>query len=224
LNKLTRLLLFFLLMTLLACDAKLFETEEEPPAPEVSKIFTSLPSSQIFAGDSAKFWVEASNPGEGGLSYDWDKSAGVFLSAPDQDTVMWRAPFQGNPQTIIEVNVANNNKSVTKSRPIEVVSLDIPVVNIVYPRELAYLIQYETVDLEAEAYHDNGISHVEFFVNDSSLGILDGNTSNLYIKSWLNQAPAGSAEIKVTAVARSAATEGSDKVVVNIEGVIPGKK
>jgi hypothetical protein len=206
-----------------ACDAKLFETEEEPPAPEVSKIFTSLSSSQIFAGDSAKFWVTASNPGEGNLTYNWNKSAGEFLSAPDQDTIKWRAPFQGGDQSI-EVNVSNNDKTVTKSIPIEVISLNIPVVNILYPKENEYLVQYETIELKTEAFHDNGISHVEFFINDSSLGIIDGNTSNSYSKSWLNQAPAGRAEIKVTAVARSASTESFDKVVVNIEGVVPGKK
>lgn len=65
---------------------------------------------------------------------------------------------------------------------------------------------------------------MEFFVNDSSLGILDGNNQNIYTKSWLNNAPAGRAEVKVTAVARSAATEGFDRVGVNVEGVIPGKK
>jgi hypothetical protein len=207
----------------LACDAKLFETEEEPPAPEVSKIFTSLSSPQIFAGDSAKFWIEASNPGEGSLTYDWNKSAGEFLSAPDQDTIKWRAPFQGGNQTI-EVNVSNNDKTVTKNIPIEVISLNIPIVNILNPKENAYLVQHETTEIKVEAFHDNGISHVEFFINDSSLGIIDGNTSNSYTKSWLNQAPAGRAEIKVAAVARSAATESFDKVVVNIEGVIPGKK
>ena len=112
-NILTRLTFFILLIILLSCDAKLFETEEEPPAPEVSEIFTSL--SEIFAGDSVKFWVNASNPGEGSLSYDWNKSAGEFLSAPDQDTVMWRAPFKGGNHTI-EVNVANKDKTVKKSK------------------------------------------------------------------------------------------------------------
>ena len=209
-------------MILVACDAKLFETEEEPPAPEVSKIFTSLSIREIFAGDSAKFWIEASNPGEGSLSYNWNKSGGEFLSAPNQDSIMWRAPFEGGEQTI-EVNVSNNDKTVTKSIPIEVISLDIPVVHIVYPKEDAYLVQYETIELKAEAFHDNGISYVEFFINDSSLGILDGKSSNIYTKSWLNRALAGRSEIKVTAVARSAVTEGFDKVGVNIEGVIPGK-
>ena len=221
-NKISKLLLLLLLF-LWACDAKLFETEEEPPAPEVSEIFTSLTSSRIMAGDSAKFWVNASNPGEGRLIYDWDKSAGEFLSTPDQDTINWRAPFQGGDQ-IIKVNVSNNDQTVTKSKTLEVISLLVPVVNIIYPKEDAYLVQYETIELKAEAYHDNGISHVEFFINDLSLGILDGGSSNIYTKSWLNSAPAGRAEIKVTAVARSAATVGFREVGVNIEGVIPGKK
>jgi len=219
---LIRVSFFILIGLFLACDAKLFETEEDPPAPDVSEIFTSLPHSRITAGDTAIFWVSASNPGEGSLSYNWNKSAGDFLSAPDQDTVKWRAPFQGGNQTI-EVNVANNETSVKKTKVIEVVSLETPIVTIVYPKENAYLVQYETIEIEVEAFHDNGISHVEFFINDTSLGIIDGNTSNSYKKSWLNNAPAGMAEIRATAVAVSAATEGFDKVIVNIEGVIPGK-
>ncbi len=220
-NKLAIFSIFVLFMVFLACDAKLFETEEDPPV--VSAVFTTLSNAQILARDSAEFWVDASNPGEGSLNYDWNISAGDFLSAPDEDKIKWRAPFQGGIVTI-EVDVSNNDKSVTKKKDITVISLNIPVVNIIYPKENAYLVQYETIEMEAEAFHDNGISHVEFFVNDSSLGILDGNTSNTYIISWLNEAPAGSAEIKVTAVARSAATMGSDNVIVNIEGVIPGKK
>jgi hypothetical protein len=206
-----------------SCDPKLFESEEEPAAPEVSEILTNMPNSRILAGDSATFWVNASNPGEGSLSFDWNKSAGDFLSPPDQDTVKWRAPFSGGDE-VLEVRVSNNDKTTSKNKSIEVVSLDIPVVNILHPKEGSYLVQFENINLEAEAYHDNGISHVEFFVNDSSLGIIDGNSSNNYVVSWRNDAPAGQAEIKVTAVARSAATIGMDRVNVNIEGVIPGKK
>jgi hypothetical protein len=206
-----------------SCDPKLFETEEDPLGPTVSEIFTSISNLQILVGDSAKFWVEASNPGEGSLHYDWDISSGEFLSSPDQDTIKWRAPFNGGRETI-EVRVSNNDKTTVKTKDIDVISLGIPVVNIIFPKDDAYLVQYETIEMEAEAFHDNGISHVEFFVNDSSLGIIDGNTSNNYTVSWLNKTPAGDAEIKVTAVARSAGTVGSDKVFVNIEGVIPGKK
>jgi len=124
----------------------------------------------------------------------------------------------------MEIKVSNNDKTTIKSKEIEVVSLDIPVVNLLYPKENSYLVQYETIELEAEAYHDNGISHVKFFVNDSSLGIIDGNNTNRYTQVWINNAAAGIAEIKVEAVARSAATVGMDRVQVNIEGVVPGKK
>ena len=208
---------------LFSCDPKLFETEEDPPAPEVSQIYSSLSNSNILAGDSAEFWVEASNPGEGGLIYNWDISSGEFLSTPDEDSIKWRAPFTGGNVTI-EVSVSNTDKGTSRSRLIEVVSLDIPVVNILYPREDSYLVQYETINIEMEAFHDNGISHVEIFVNDSSLGIIDGNATNRYTAPWLNEAPAGRAEIKVTAVSRRAGTIGSDNVSVNIEGVIPRKK
>ncbi len=208
-------------VVLFTCDSKLFETEEDPPV--VSAVFTTLSNAQILARDSAEFWVDASNPGEVSLNYDWNISAGDFLSAPDENKIKWRAPFQGGIVTI-EVDVSNNDKSVTKKKDITVISLNIPVVNIIYPKENAYLVQYETIEMEAEAFHDNGISYVKFFVNDSPLGILDGNTLNTYIISWLNEAPAGSAEIKVTAVAREADTRGVDSISVNIEGVIPGKK
>ena len=139
-----------------SCDPKLFESEEEAPAPVVGEIISSLSNSIIIVGDSASFWVNASNPGEGSLVYDWNISAGNFLSAPDQDTVKWRAPFSGGIATI-EVNVSNDEKTTTKNRQIEVVSLDIPVVNILYPREDSSLVQYETIKLETEAFHDNGI-------------------------------------------------------------------
>jgi hypothetical protein len=208
---------------ILSCDSELFKTEEEPLAPVVGEIQTSLSNFTIFAGDSATFWVEASNPGEGSLAYDWNISAGEFLTSPDQDNIKWRAPFSGGIQTI-EIEVSNNDRTTTKRKEVEVVSLDIPVVNILYPKEDSYLVQYETIELEAEAFHDNGISYVEFVVNDSSLGIIDGNATNRYTDVWLNNAPAGRAEIEVVAVARSAGTEGMDRIQVYIEGVVPGKK
>ena len=218
----TRISIFIFLLSLLACDPKLFESEEEPPAPEVSDIFTTLSNSQILAGDSAEFWVEASNPGEGSLHYDWDVTDGYFLSPWDEPSVKWRAPFQGGTETI-EINVSNNDKTTRGTKDITVVSLDTPAVNILSPMKMAYLVQYETIEIEVEAFHDNGISYVEFYENDESIKILTSKESNIYKVSWLNEAPAGHAEIKVEAVAKISGIMGSDIITVNIEGVIPGK-
>ncbi|MEE9117791.1 MAG: Ig-like domain-containing protein, partial [Calditrichia bacterium] len=203
--------------------AKLFETEEDPPAPEVSEIFTSLSNSRILAGDSTEFWVEASNPGSGSLHYDWNATDGYFLSPWDTEHIKWRAPFQGGIETI-EIRVSNDDETIHKSKDITVVSLDTPVVNILSPKNDAYLVQFETIELVAEAFHDNQISVVEFFVNDKSIEILGREESNQYKVSWLNEALAGNAEIKVTAVASITGIMGIDSITVNIEGVIPGKK
>jgi hypothetical protein len=210
-------------MTLVACDAKLFETEEEPPAPEVSEIFTSLSNSQIWAGDSAEFWIDASNPVEGNLKYDWSATGGYFLTPRDVPSVKWRAPFKGGAERI-EIRVSNTDKTTLQDKPLTVISQDTPVINILTPINEEYLVQHETIEIEAEVIHDNDITFVEFFINDESNKILNGNMSNRYKYSWHNNAPAGVAEIKVTAVAEITGFVGRDSIMVNIEGVIPGKK
>jgi hypothetical protein len=206
----------------LSCDPKLFESEEEPEAPEVSDIFTNLSNSQIFAGDSAEFWIEASNPGEGSLKYEWNASGGYFLTTRDIANVKWRAPFQGGEERI-EVKVSNNDKSTFQDKPLFVVSKSVPVVNILIPNDEAYLVQFDMIDIEAEVIHDNRITFVEIFINDESIEVLNGNTSNQYSYSWQNDAPSGKAEIKVSAVAEITGIIGSDSIIVNVEGVIPGK-
>jgi len=206
-----------------SCDPKLFESEEEPPAPEVSDIFTDLSNSQIWAGDSAEFWIDASNPGEGSLKYDWSATGGYFLTPRDIPHVKWRAPFKGGPEKI-EVRVSNNDKTTLQDKPLTVVSRSTPVVNILSPVNEAYLVQFETIDIEAEVIHENDITYVEIFINEESIKILNGNQSNQYKYSWINNAAAGGAEIKVTAVAEITGNVGGDSIIVNIEGVIPGKK
>jgi hypothetical protein len=223
LNKLFNLIILICFAISFSCDPKLFESEEEPPAPEVSAIVTSLSNSQIMAGDSAEFWVDASNPGEGSLKYDWSTTGGYFLTPRDIPNVKWRAPFTGGLERI-EIRVSNNDKTTLRDKQITVVSQAIPIVNILSPINEAYLVQYETIDIEVEVIHENEITFVEFFVNDESIKILNGNPSNQYKYSWLNNAPAGVAEIKVTAVAEITGNVGGDIIRVNIEGVIPGKK
>ena len=126
---------------------------------------------------------------------------------------------------IVQVNVANKNKSVTKKKTVRVVSLDNPIVKILSPLDQVYLVQYETTKIEVEAFHDNGITSVEFYVNDGSIEVLDDENTNKYIIDWMIAIPAGEAKIKVTAKAKPpASTTSSDSVFVNIEGVIPGKR
>ncbi len=215
-------ILFILISMFIACDPDLFKTEDESPEPEVGEIQSNL--SAVFVGDTVKFWVIASDPDGGTLNYIWNTNGGEFITSSEEDSVLWRAPFQGDDY-LVQVNVANKNKSVTKKKTIRVVSLDNPVVNLISPLDQEYLVQYETIKIDVEAFHDNGITSVEFFVNDISINVLDDEDSNKYIIDWMVDAPAGESKIKVTAKAKPpASTTSSDSVYVNIEGVIPGKR
>lgn len=207
----------------IACDPDLFKTEDEVAAPEVSDIMTDLSNSRLNAGETAGFWVHASNPDGGNLSYNWNSSCGSFLTVPDVDTVQWRAPYSGGTCTI-SISVSNQEKTTSRSRIIEVVSLDTPSVSITSPAPNSYLVQYNPVELQAEAFHDNGIAYVEFFINDHSIGIVDGHENIHYQINWDGNAPAGSLEVKVNARANITSIMGSDSIIVMVEGIIIGKE
>jgi hypothetical protein len=105
-----------------------------------------------------------------------------------------------------------------------VISLANPVVSILSPGSGAYLVQFESIEIKAEAFHDNRIAEVDFFINENLISTIGGHTSNIYVINWTNTEPAGAAEIKVRATANQTGTTGMDSVNVIIEGVVPGKK
>ena len=220
--KLTIGISLLLILLYSGCDPDLFKTEDEIEPPSVSDIYSDHPSFQVYVGDTAYFWVVASDPGGEALSYNWNKSAGNFLTPPDADSVLWRAPVQGGTATI-QVNVSNSEKTSDRSKDVNVLSLEKPSVNIIIPAVQSYLVQYEQVEIKAEAFHDNGISYAAFFVNDSLLGLVDGNQSNQYEFIWERADPAGVTEIKVAAYANITGAIGADSITVQIEGVVLGK-
>jgi hypothetical protein len=52
---------------------------------------------------------------------------------------------------------------------------------------------------------------------------LSGSISNNYEFSWMVREDAGPVELKISAVAKQNDLTGSDSVLVNVEGIIPGK-
>jgi hypothetical protein len=213
--------LYLLIILFIACDPDLFKPKDESPEPEVGEIQSNL--SAVFVGDTVKFWVIASDPDGGTLNYIWNANAGEFITSSEEDSVLWRAPFQGGDYTV-QVNVANKYKSVTKKKTVRVVSLDKPVVKILSPLDQQYLVLYETTKIEAEAINENEILYVEFFVNDSSIEILNGKETNIYSMDWIIKNNVGVTEIKVSATAKVTDSTNADSIIVNIEGVIPGKR
>ena len=123
----------------------------------------------------------------------------------------------------ITVKVSNSEKDVTRGREITVPSHNAPQVNIISPKSGEFFVQESNVLIDATAISENGISRADFYVKDSLVSSLSGSSNNNYKFSWIVREDAGPVELKVSAVAKQTGLTGCDSVLVNVEGIIPGK-
>lgn len=191
-------------------------------APEIESINVS--ASTANPGDTVLVWVVASNPEEGFLTYSWQKSGGKFIEPADQDTAFWIAPLQGgNYELKATVSNEKKNKSITKT--VNVISAQKAIVNILNPKQGDFYVLGQTISVQAEAYHDNDLSKVEFFVNDSLVDQKDFSLDNTYNFSVAtNPAMIGETSLKIKAeVFGQPENRSSDIVSVFVEGILPRK-
>ncbi|GAB4377786.1 MAG: hypothetical protein Kow0042_26000 [Calditrichia bacterium] len=169
--------------------------------------------------------VKASNPEEGVLSYEWTVSpnSGSFIDPTDRASTRWIAPLQGDVYTFT-VKVSNSYKTSEESKKITVLDLVNPVVDIKSPSEDSYITQFRSFKIRAEAVHKNGIKEVRLYINDAFIKYLNALSNNLYETTFTADSTyVGKTEIKVEAEANIVRTLGADSVMVNIEGILPGK-
>ena len=213
---------FYLIMLTAACDKELFNLNKEAKEPESGDIQTDPGGFQLNAGDTASFWVNATDPDGKSLTYKWTKQDGIFLTTSDQDQVTWRAPYRGGTYRI-SVTISNAEKSISRSKDILVNSYIKPTVRILKPHDNAFLVQYQTQLVEVEAFHDNGIASVALYIGDDFAGYMDASGESRYQMNWYVDNLAGDIRIRTIALANTNVTS-TDSIVVQIEGVIPGKK
>ena len=207
----------------LACDPDLFKSEDEGEDPEVGDIITDKTELAVHVGDTLRCWVNASDPEGGTLQYLWENDGGEFVTTPDRDSVIWRAPLHGGDYNL-QVKVSNKSKSVTRGKLIRVNSYEKPVVNIISPVNGSFLIQFNSYALITEAFHDNGISNVRIYVNGVLVGTCKEIQPSLFRLDWTADTPAGLTKLKAIAQARSTAAVNADSIYVSLEGVVPGKQ
>jgi hypothetical protein len=214
------LVLWIPVLLWISCDPDLFKQKQ---APQIFSI-TSDKGFIINPGDTITLTVEATNPEEGELSYEWSAQAGVFLSSLDDKSVVWKAPFSGGTYPV-RVKVSNADKSSERSADVVVRSMIAPLVRMIQPQDNAFLVQYSTIEIEADAIHENGIFRAWLVVNDTlEITQVPKIEGSRYKFTWNTDIPYGPAELKVIAEANITGVQGSDSVNVTIEGVIPGKK
>jgi len=207
-----------ILFLILGCDSNIFDLPKEP-------VIESLESSRFIVdpGDTVHFSVSAKNPNKGTLQYEWLANGGQFLPPFDQPEIDWKSPVVGGLFQIT-VKVSNAKKSSSRSEQITVRSYVNPYVQILSPKNGAYVIQYSDVTIKARAQHNNGIHLVNFYVNDSLLARLSGGPNDEYNFTFPLAVSAGNAKLKVEAIANTTATIGKDSITVSVEGIILGKK
>ncbi len=186
-----------------------------------------LSAKQVMPLDTVVANIEATNPIAGSLEYNWSvqPNRGYFLQPADGDTAFWVAPVQGGVYQI-SVTVSNSKRSVTSSpEEVNVLISSDPLVEIRKPLAEEYFVVGQTITIESRASHDNGLSWVRAFVNDSLIGQSDQTTNGLYSFSCTaTNSMVGASYIKVQAAAANALSpKGSDSVQIKIGGIIPGK-
>lgn len=191
--------------------------------PELSEMAISETSVAPF--DTVWASIEATNPIEGPLEYQWSVSPqlGNFIGVTDLDSIRWIAPYAGGIYELT-VEVSNSKRTSPASKQVEVITSDIPYVKILSPDAGTYFVIGQTFAVEARAEHANGLSWVRLWVGDSLIQQLDQNGSGIYqFSCTADSSMVGNAGIKVESKANYGTTPGSDMITVQIGGMILGK-
>jgi len=211
------LLIAYLMIIVLSCDPEtLFRN-----APNIDVV--SVTPSQVNPFDTVRAEVQAINPEEGTLSYQWSVSpeAGFFIDPADRSTTRWIAPNTGGDYTF-KITVSNSYKSADRTSIVRVVEPTIPIVKILSPQAGDYFVQGAEISIEIDARHNNGINTVRLYVDNSFIREQSGQSSNNYLFTFTPDTSfLGETELKIEATANFTAAMGSDSILINIEGILP---
>jgi hypothetical protein len=211
------MIIFLVFLSILACNTDLFNV---PKAPNIEAMDVSAYT--VDPGDTVQITIRVDDT-DGVLHYEWSADGGEFIQPTDRAEVFWIAPLVGG-QYRITVEVSNDEKSTKKTRTITVRSYTKPVVEILDPQNGDYLVQYSEIIIQVFAQHQNGINHLDFFINDTLKCIINGQliSTDYHFSYELSDFP-GSVEMKIEAFANITETVGRDSIQVFIEGIVLGK-
>ncbi len=205
---------------LTSCDAeKLFK---KPPVIEE----LNLSRDEVSPLDTVYAEVKATNPEDGVLSYHWSvtPNRGSILDPIDRSSLRWVAPYAGGTY-LFNVEVSNAYKKSESNKSVRVIVSSAPIVQILTPKDGDYLVQLNTYTVQARASHENGISKVSFYVEDSLWGQQSASPNNEYQFTFIpDTSLVGKTSIKVEAIPNSATSIGADSIEVSIEPILPKKR
>ncbi|KAA0227707.1 hypothetical protein EDS67_14105 [candidate division KSB1 bacterium] len=190
---------------------KLIETNEPPVVDQVVALRSSL-----FPADTTTIKVEAHDPEGGALSFAWS-AAGGTLSSTTGSHVRWTAPAVAGDYKISVKVRDDKNDEAEGAVTLPVIAVEQPTVEIIQPKQNAFIPGIGVIVIEALASHPNGIERVEFRAGGNLLGI---DNSPPYQQPWRVEGLSGPATIVISAYrALTPGAPGVDSVRVSVEGV-----
>lgn len=209
----TSALLAMALSASFGCEelGKLIKTNEPPVVDQVVALRSSL-----FPADTTTIKVEAHDPERGTLSFTWS-AAGGTLSSTTGSRVHWTAPAVAGDYKISVKVRDDKNDEAEGSVTLSVIAVEQPTVEILQPKQNAFIPGIGVIVIEALASHPNGIERVEFRVDGNLLGI---DNSPPYQQPWRVEGLSGPTTIIISAYrALTPGAPGVDSVRVSVEGV-----
>ena len=211
-----------LLLLYLCCGCNLDKLISGDP-PEAGDIKTDASGFVVQPLDTARFWIEATDPAGGTLGYKWTVNGGEIIGSSGQSELIWRAPIKGGNYSI-NVEISNKEDNISRSEVIKVPSLTAPRVNILEPAPDSYVVQYSDLTIKASAIHENNIQVVQLWIDDTYTPSTPAVHNDVYEFVWKIDAAPGNHELKVRAVAQLTGATGQDSLTIHVEGIVAGKK
>lgn len=208
-------ILFFGGVILLSCGVVEKLANRVPVITKVYAIKTMLSTN-----DTTTVGVEAEDPDKDVLSFSWSADGGSFSTSQGKN-VVWTAPGTAG-RYHLEVTVSDENGGEASDQvEVTVLSLEKPVVEIIHPKDNAYLVGRGEITIKANASHGNGISRVEFYVDGELIGTDNRQISRgPYEQKWNLDRLSGEKTIKAVAYRiGSDDIRGEHSITVHVEGV-----
>ena len=124
-TKIINIFLVSVIISFVACDGLNDLLEEDVPEIDGG---LKVSRDKVYPQDTINCSVDATNPVEGELTYEWKHTGGRFLYPTNQSTIKWVAPNEKGNYTLT-VEVTNTEGTSDASKKIEVLEPQQPVLN-----------------------------------------------------------------------------------------------
>ena len=204
--------IFVLYFIILSCGVVEKLTNRAPIITSISATPDSL-----LIGETSVLAVEATDPDNDELSYQWNCNHGL-LSSSQGSTVQWTAPqYEGS--FVVEATVKDvNGEKVSDNITLIVTSENAPSIKILSPKNGEEIVALNSIPITVQVSPIQFINRVEFFIDDV---LVATDKQSPFQYDWVLSGLSGLKELKCAAYrSGQVSVPGVDSIFVHLYGVV----